>query len=95
MKLEERRKLHEMTKEQLQADLSETEQRLLTFRFDAGMKRLSNTAGLHHARKRIALLNTLIRQRDLLAEHGLATMDEYKAYKLAERKSYRARKAVR
>lgn len=95
MKLEERRRIHGLTKEQLQHELAEAEQALLNHRFDAGMKRLSNPAGIHNARKRIAMLMTLLRQRELLEQSGFATMDEYKAYRVAERRVYRDRKTVR
>jgi ribosomal protein L29 len=93
VKLEERRRIHDLTEEQLKGELAEAERDLLTHRFDAGLKRLTNPAALHNARKRIAMLKTLLRQRALLAEHGFATMDEYKVYRVAERREYRARKA--
>jgi ribosomal protein L29 len=92
VKLEERRRLHGLTKDELQKELTEAERALLDLRFDAGLNRLSNPAALHNTRKRIALLKTLIRQRDLLAEHGFATMDEYKAYKAAENRTFRLRR---
>lgn len=90
MKLEERRRLHDMTPDQLQHELSETERTLLNLQFDAGMKRLTSPAALHNTRKRIALLHTLIRQHELLAEHSLSTMEEYKAFRNAERRAARA-----
>ena len=95
MKMEERRRIHDMTKEQLQDDLAETERALLNFQFDAGMKRLTNPAGIHNAKKRIALLKTLLRQHELLAESGFATMDEYKAYRVTERRVFREERRAR
>ncbi len=91
MKLEERRRLHDLTKEQLQDELHKAEETLLNYRFDAGMNRLTNPAGLHNTRKRIAVLKTLIRQKELLADSGFNTMEEYKAYKSAERRAYKCR----
>ena len=95
MKLEERRRIHELSREQLVADLAEAEHELLNYRFDAGLKRLTNPSALHNARKRVARLKTLIHQRDLLADHGFATMEEYKAYRAAERKTYREQRRAR
>ena len=92
-RLEERRKLHGMTIEQLQAELATAQRELMNNRFDAGMNRLTNSAGMHNTRKRIAVLQTLIRQRELLTESGFSTMDEYKTFKIAERKAYRASQA--
>jgi len=95
MKLEERRRIHDLTKEQLQGELADTERTLLNFQFDAGMKRLTNPSGIHNAKKRIAMLKTLIRQFELLAESGLASMDEYKVYRIAESRAHRASRRAR
>ncbi|MHB9133410.1 MAG: 50S ribosomal protein L29 [Armatimonadota bacterium] len=95
MKLNERQDLHKMTKEQLLTELTEAERTYLNFRFDAGLKRLTNSAGMHNSRKRIALLKTLIREKELLAEHNYTSMDEYKAHVVAERKAYRESKKAR
>jgi len=77
-----------LTIDQLRGELADTERSLLDFRFDAGLNRLSNPAGMHNARKRIAVLKTLIREKELLQASGFASMDEYKAYARAERKAY-------
>ena len=95
MRLEERRHLHDMAKEELQHELDEAQRTLLNHRFDAGLKRLTNPAGLHNARKRVAMLHTLIRERELLEESGLNTIEEYKAYRMAERKVYRENRKAR
>lgn len=95
MKLEERRRLHELTKDQLQTELAEAERNLLNYQFDAGMKRLTNTAALHNTRKLVAVLKTLIRERELLEETGLNSVDEYKAYRVAERREFASRKRAR
>ncbi|MEI7832271.1 MAG: 50S ribosomal protein L29 [bacterium] len=92
MKLEERQRLHALSIADLNKELAEAEGHLLTYRFDAGLNRLSNPAGMHNTRKLIAVLKTLIREKELLAQSGFATMTEYKAYKVAERASYKASK---
>jgi ribosomal protein L29 len=75
--------------------LHEAERALLNFRFDAGLNRLTNTAGMHNARKKIAVVKTLLSEQELLAESGFSSMEEYKAYKVAERRAYKASKAAR
>lgn len=95
MKLDERRRLHGLPKETLKTELQDAEQSLLEFRFAAGMNRLANPAGMHNARKRIAVLKTLIREIELLDESGFASMDEYKAYRNAERRMFRESRKAR
>jgi ribosomal protein L29 len=90
VKLDERRTIHAMTIADLATELATAERQLLDARFDAGLNRLSNPALLHKTRKRIALMKTLIREKELLAEHGFQTMDEYKAYRHAERLTFKA-----
>lgn|GEM_PF-1264031 len=92
MKLVERRRLHELTKEQLHTELAEAERDLLDHQFDKGLKRLTNPAALHNSRKRVARLKTLIRQRELLEETGLGSMEEYKAFRVAERRETASRR---
>lgn len=93
--MDERRRLHELTKEQLNTELAETERALLDLQFDKGLKRLTNPAALHNTRKRIAVLKTLIRQRELLEETSLGSMEEYKAFRVAEKREYASRKKAR
>lgn len=95
MKLEERRRVHDLTIEQLQHELVDAERELLNHRFDAGMKRLSNPAAIHNTRKRIAMYKTLIREKELLTETGFTTMDEYKAFRVAETRTIRRLRNVR
>lgn len=90
MRLDERRRLHDLSTEQLQHELAEAQRTLLNHRFDAGLKRLTNPAGLHNTRKLIAMLKTLLRERELLEETGLNNIEEYKVYRIAERKAFRA-----
>lgn len=89
MKLEERRRIHGLTKDQLAKDLQDAERQLLEYRFDAGLNRLNNPAGLHNSRKLIAMLKTLIREKELLEASGFQSIEEYKTYKFAERKAYK------
>ena len=93
--MDERRRLHELTKEQLNTELADSERNLLDLQFDKGLKRLTNPAALHNTRKRIAMLKTLIRQRELLAEAGLGSMEEYKAFRIAEKREFAGRKKAR
>lgn len=95
MNLDERRRLHGLSREELVNELNEAERALLNFRFDAGLNRLTNTAGMHNTRKKIATLKTLLREQELLAESGFSSMEEYKAYKVTERHAYKASKAAR
>jgi ribosomal protein L29 len=92
MKLQERRDLHALTSAQLQTQLLEAERDMLNFRFDAGLNRLSNSASMHKTRKRIAVLKMLIRENELLAETGFSSVEEYKAFKVSERRAYRQRR---
>ena len=93
MKLEERQRLHALSIADLNKELGDAEGQLLTYRFDAGLNRLSNPAGLHNTRKLIAVLKTIIREKELLSESGFNSMTEYKTYKVAERASYKASKS--
>lgn len=95
MKLNERVRLHGLSKDELEKELAEAERALLTYRFDAGLNRLTNPAGMHNTRKRIAVLKTLIREQELVSEHGFGSMIEYRAYKAAENKAFRARRKAR
>lgn len=90
--MDERRRLHELTKEQLNTELADAERNLLDHQFDKGLKRLTHPAALHNTRKRIAMLKTLIRQRELLDETGLSSMEEYKAFRIGEKREFAGRK---
>jgi len=95
VKMDDRRRLHELTKNDLQTELVTAERELLDHQFDKGLKRLTNPAALHNARKRVARLKTLIRQHELLEETGLGSMDEYKAFRVTERREFVSRKNAR
>lgn len=88
MKLDERRRLHQLSVDELTKELLDAQRKLLDYRFDVGLNRLTDSAGMHKTRKLIAILKTLIREKELLAGSGFTTMDEYKVYKHAERKAY-------
>jgi ribosomal protein L29 len=93
--INERARLHGLKKDELEKELAEAERDLIGFRFDAGLNRLTNPAALHKSRKRIAVLKTLIRQQELLAESGFTTMPEYQAYRMAERRAHKAARKAR
>ena len=95
MKLVERVRLHGLSKDELEKELEEAERTLLNFRFDAGLNRLANPAGLHNTRKRIAVLKTLIREKELLEVHGFGTMREYQAFMAAANAAHRAQRKAR
>ncbi len=95
MKLNERTRLHGLSKEELEKELAEAERALLDFRFDAGLNRLSNPAGMHNTRKRVAVLKTLIREKELLSEHAFSSMREYQVFQAAANKAYRASRKAR
>ena len=88
MRLQERIRVHSLTIEQLRGELRELERALLDLHFDAGLNKLSNTSGLRNTRKKIAAMKTIIREKELLDEHGFTTMEEYKAFQGANRKAY-------
>lgn len=92
---EERIRLHGLSVKELNDELNEAERTLLNFRFDAGLNRLTNPAGLHNARKRVATLKTLIREKELVEQAGVSSIEEYKAYKVAERRTFRLSRKAR
>lgn len=98
MNLTARRQLHSQTRDQLASELAQAERTLLDLQFDKGLNRLSNPAAMRDTRKQIARLKTLMTEIDLVAEHadlGIGTIAEYRAYKQAERKSFRASRKAR
>jgi len=95
VKLQERDRLHRMTIDELKKELAEAERALLTYRFDAGLNRLTNPAGMHNTRKRIAVLKTLIRENELMAAHGFRSMREYQAYQAGANAARRAARKAR
>lgn len=95
MKLNERTRLHGLSTEELEKELADAERALLNFRFDAGLNRLSNPAGMHNTRKRVATLKTLITEKALMAEHGFSSMREYQAFKAAANAAHRAQRKAR
>lgn len=92
---ETRDRLQGLSVDELKRELAEAELSLLNYQFDAGLKRLTNPAGLRDARKQIARVRTILRQRELIGESGFGSMDEYKAFKIAERRAFRDSRRVR
>ncbi len=54
-----------MTDEELQDELGSTRNELMNLRFRVATMQLANTNEIRKARKRIARINTIIRQREL------------------------------
>ena len=54
-----------MTDDELQDELSSTRNELMNLRFRVATMQLANTNEIRKARKRIARINTIIRQREL------------------------------
>jgi large subunit ribosomal protein L29 len=92
---EERNTFRNMDIEQLNSELQKAERDLLDYRFDAGLNRLVNPAGIHNTRKRIARLKTLIREKEILEASGFSNLESYKAAKIAERRAYKLEKQAR
>ena len=95
MKIVERKRLHGLSKEQLTSELEKAERDLLRLRFDAGLNKLANPAGLHNTRKQVATLKTLIRQHELLEETKLETMEQYKVFRISEQKAFNERRKAK
>ena len=54
-----------MTDDELQDELSSTRNELMNLRFRVATMQLANTNEIRKARKRVARINTIIRQREL------------------------------
>ena len=65
MKMKE---LREMSVEQLQAKLTELRQELFNLRFQHAINQLDNPMRLKAVRKEIAVIKTIIRERELKAQ---------------------------
>jgi ribosomal protein L29 len=95
VKLEERRRLHNLTIDELKSELADMERTLIELQFAAGMNQLSNPASLGTARKKVAVLHTIIHEKEILANTGFATFDEYRKYRNDENKVFRAERKAR
>ncbi len=96
MQSEERSPMHGMTIEELQHELQEAQRTLLNMRFDAGMNRMTNPAGLHNTRKRIAHAEDAHpRERAGGGDMASAPWKSIKRIRTAERKAYRERRKAR
>lgn len=60
--------LRERTSDQLGEDLEEAHQSLFNLRFQAATRQLADVAQVHNAKRRIARIKTLLREREILAE---------------------------
>lgn len=54
-----------MTDEELREELEATHRELMNLRFRAATMQLANVNAIKHARKRIARINTVLREREL------------------------------
>ena len=57
--------LRAMTDDEMMAELDETHRGLMNLRFRAATMQLANTNEIRKTRKRIARINTLLREREL------------------------------
>mgnify|MGYP002624782424 CR=1 FL=1 len=62
--------LNELTTEELRQKEQEFKRNLFNLRFQVATNQQENTAGLRQARKAIARVKTLLRQRELRGEQG-------------------------
>jgi len=92
MKLEERRRLHGLGSEELKKELSNAEEAMMQHRFDRGLNKNVTSSSIHNTRKMIAVLKTLIREKELVSEAGFSNIEEYKKFRAVERKAYKAGK---
>jgi ribosomal protein L29 len=65
---QETRELREHTAEQLAADLESAHQALFNLRFQSATRQLADVSQVGKAKRRVALLRTLLRERAILAE---------------------------
>jgi len=68
----ETRELRARTDEQLKATLEEAHQALFNLRFQASTRQLADVSQVGKARRRVAMLKTLVREREILAEADAA-----------------------
>ena len=68
MAVQETRDLREHTAEQLAADLESAHQALFNLRFQAATRQLADVSQVSKAKRRVARLRTLLRERAILAE---------------------------
>jgi ribosomal protein L29 len=68
MTSQETRELREHTAEQLAADLESAHQALFNLRFQSATRQLADVSQVSKAKRRVALLRTLLRERAILAE---------------------------
>ena len=92
MKLEERRRLHGLNSAELQKELTQAEETMMQFNFDRGLNKNVTSSSIHNTRKMIAILKTLLREKELVAEAGFNSIEEYKKFRAIERKAYKAGK---
>ena len=60
--------MRQLSEEDLQKELDGSHREILNLRFRLATKQLTNTSAIRTVRKKIATLNTLIRERHILVE---------------------------
>ena len=68
----ETRELRGRTDAQLKTALEESHQALFNLRFQASTRQLADNSQVRKARRRVAMLKTLVREREILAEADAA-----------------------
>ncbi len=68
--------LRSMPDEQLKQELEDAHQALFNLRFQAATRQLANNSEVAKARKRIARVRTLLKEREILAEIDAAAGKE-------------------
>lgn len=76
MSARETNDLRSLTDAQLQTRLQETYQALFNLRFQAATRQLADVAEVGKAKRRVAKIKTLIRERELLAEIDAAAASQ-------------------
>lgn len=70
MKTKQKQELHQKTKEELKNILRTARAELLSLRLDNSLKKLKNTSSILHKRKEIAVIYTVLSEKDLPAQAG-------------------------
>ena len=67
---EKRKKLHDLSSDELRKNLNDARQELMNLRFQQATGELTDYTRLRHIRRQIARLLTLLRERELTAANG-------------------------
>lgn len=67
MKTKQKQELHQKTREELENILRTAKAELLSLRLDHSLKKLKNTSSILHKRKEMAVIYTVLKEKDLPA----------------------------